>query len=64
MPLNCRAMNFSEYMQDREKHITELAKLCWLMRGCPEGSPEVDWFAAEREFDQMFLSQIYLGLPS
>lgn len=61
---NHRAMDFSEYMQDREEHITELANLRWLMRGCPEGSPEVDWLAAERDFDQAFIAQLELGLPA
>ena len=64
MRLNCKAMDFSEYMQDREEHIAELANFRWLMRGCPEGSPEVDWFAAEREFDQAFVAQLELGIPA
>jgi hypothetical protein len=36
----------------------------WLMRGCPEGSPDVDWLRAESAVDQEFLSQIELGMPS
>ena len=63
-PGNCRAMDFSEYMRNREEHITELAYLCWLIRGCPEGSPDVDWFAAEQKFDQAFVAQLELGIPS
>ena len=27
--------------------ISKLAYSLWCQRGCPEGSPEVDWFAAE-----------------
>jgi hypothetical protein len=29
--------------------IAALAHQKWLARGCPEGSPEEDWFAAARE---------------
>ena len=29
--------------------IAALAYRLWLERGCPEGSPEEDWFLAERE---------------
>jgi hypothetical protein len=29
--------------------ISERAYRCWHERGCPEGSPEVDWDRAERE---------------
>jgi hypothetical protein len=29
--------------------ISELAYLRWLERGCPQGSPDEDWFAAEEE---------------
>jgi hypothetical protein len=29
--------------------ITALAYECWQRRGCPIGSPEVDWFQAEQE---------------
>lgn len=28
--------------------VEELAYLLWRSRGCPEGTPEVDWFRAER----------------
>ena len=31
-----------------EEHIAALAKKLWEARGCPEGSPEEDWFTAER----------------
>jgi Protein of unknown function (DUF2934) len=33
---------------DRET-IARLAYCLWQARGCPEGSPEEDWFKAERE---------------
>lgn len=29
--------------------IAELAHQLWVARGCPEGSPEVDWFQAAKE---------------
>jgi hypothetical protein len=32
------------------EHIALLAYALWQERGCPEGSPEVDWFRAEQEF--------------
>lgn len=32
-----------------QEEITALAHQFWLERGCPEGSPEVDWFRAEEE---------------
>ena len=30
-----------------DEQIAALAKKLWEARGCPEGSPEVDWFTAE-----------------
>lgn len=30
------------------EQIAALAKVLWEARGCPEGSPEVDWFEAEQ----------------
>ena len=32
-----------------ESEIAARAYRLWLERGCPEGSPEEDWFLAERE---------------
>jgi len=29
--------------------VRRLAREYWLARGCPEGSPEEDWFRAEQE---------------
>ena len=41
--------------------VTEqLAYELWERRGCPLGSPEVDWFAAEESLTSMFA---YSGLP-
>lgn len=31
------------------EEIAALAHSYWLERGCPEGSPEIDWFRAEEE---------------
>lgn len=31
-----------------EEQIAALAKKLWEARGCPEGSPEIDWFTAEK----------------
>lgn len=33
----------------RRQRIELLAYLNWLARGCPHGSPEEDWFQAERQ---------------
>lgn len=59
-----RAMPYSEYMRQRHERVTALAHQRWLLRGCPEGTPEVDWFSAELEFDQQFLAGIELGKPA
>jgi len=32
-----------------QQRIAELAYKFWQARGCPDGSPEVDWFPAEQE---------------
>jgi len=39
-------MNAYEY-----ENIAELAYRLWEERGRPEGSPEVDWYQAERELE-------------
>jgi len=61
---NCHAVSFSEYLRNRCEHITAMAHRYWRLRGCPEGSPEVDWFRAEAEFDQQFVAQLELGAPA
>ncbi len=61
---NWRAMQYSEYVQVREESIAELAHIRWLLRGCQEGSPDVDWLAAELEFDQKFVAQLELEIPA
>ena len=37
---------------ERAAAIAELAYRFWEERGCPEGSPEEDWYAAELIIDQ------------
>jgi hypothetical protein len=32
-----------------EQDVATLAYRRWLERGCPQGSPQEDWFEAERE---------------
>jgi Protein of unknown function (DUF2934) len=34
--------------EDRHEFVAKLAYQLWEIRGHPFGSPEVDWFAAER----------------
>lgn len=34
--------------EDRHELVSKLAYKLWERRGCPFGSSEVDWFAAER----------------
>ncbi|MFN0106758.1 MAG: DUF2934 domain-containing protein [Bryobacteraceae bacterium] len=38
------------------REIEERAYQSWLKRGCPMGSPEEDWFRAERELIARFAS--------
>jgi len=35
--------------QEHKEKIAQLAYDLWQARGCPHGSPEEDWFAAEQE---------------
>jgi hypothetical protein len=35
------------YGEDRHEVVQKLAYQHWEKRGCPLGSPEIDWFAAE-----------------
>jgi hypothetical protein len=54
MEQNAANTGWDQEMQDREaqsnrshEQIAALAYALWQERGCPEGSPEVDWFKAE-----------------
>jgi Protein of unknown function (DUF2934) len=41
----------SDSLQRTSIELTQkLAYENWVRRGCPFGSPEVDWFAAEKQF--------------
>lgn len=35
---------------NRHTQLSETAFALWQQRGCPAGSPEIDWAAAEREW--------------
>jgi len=37
--------------------IAALAYQLWHARGCPDGSPEIDWFQAERELHNQSAKQ-------
>lgn len=34
--------------ESRHEFVEELAYKLWMRRGCPLGSPDIDWFAAEQ----------------
>jgi len=34
---------------DNQEEIAALAHVLWQARGCPDGSPEEDWFQAKRK---------------
>jgi Protein of unknown function (DUF2934) len=58
------AMRYDQYLRARREYITSLAHRYWLERGCPEGSPEVDWYLAELRADQDLIAQMVLGPPA
>jgi hypothetical protein len=37
-------------MDPRHEQLCKIAYRLWEERGCPEGSPEIDWRHAEEEF--------------
>ena len=39
----------STELRPTHEDIVSLAYALWQQRGCPEGSPEEDWFRAEQE---------------
>ena len=50
------------YGEDRHELVQKLAYQLWEQRGSPLGSPEIDWFAAERAMRAYLLaSGIELG---
>jgi hypothetical protein len=44
-----QATETSSLARPDEREIADLAYQRWVERGCPQGSPEEDWFEAERE---------------
>ena len=50
-PQNATQNVISEPSNQRE--ISALAYELWIQRGCPLGSPEVDWFRAEEELKRL-----------
>ena len=50
------------YAEDRHELVQKLAYQLWEKRGSPLGSPEIDWFAAEKVMRAYLLaSRIELG---
>ena len=50
------------YGESRHEPVQKLAYQHWEKRGCPLGSPEIDWFAAEKAVPEYLLaSEIELG---
>ena len=35
----------------RQTEVAQLAYSLWQQRGCPEGSPEIDWLQAEQQLN-------------
>jgi Protein of unknown function (DUF2934) len=58
-----KALASDDYERARLEYVTSLAHHYWRLRGCPEGSPQLDWFMAERKVDQELLSQMQLNIP-
>jgi hypothetical protein len=40
--------HWSLFHESRHEFVEELAYQLWMRRGCPLGSPDIDWFAAEQ----------------
>lgn len=47
--------------EDRHEFVAKLAYKLWEERGRPWGSPEVDWFAAERAMYSALLASGLVG---
>ncbi len=56
--------DFDAYLRESQKTVAMLAHYYWLLRGCPEGSPDVDWHRAQEKIDQVLLEQLQLGAPA
>ena len=67
MPANLRSPDKQQSLElttdflgeDRHEFVAKLAYKLWEERGRPFGSPEVDWFAAER---RMYSALVASGL--
>jgi hypothetical protein len=42
----------AEEPRSREEQVAILAYHLWQERGCPDGSPELDWFQAEEQLQE------------
>ena len=60
---DCQVVNYSEFLRLREECVSARAQQRCLQGG-PEGSFVAEWFRAEAEFDQQFLSEIDLGIAA
>jgi len=43
-------------MSSSEQDVAVLAYHLWQARGCPEGSPEVDWYMAKEQLEESISS--------
>jgi hypothetical protein len=51
--------------EDRHEFVAKLAYKLWEQRGRPFGSPEVDWFAAERAvYTSLVASELVTPSPN
>jgi hypothetical protein len=48
--VTARASQSQRPEESMHEDICKLAYALWQQRGCPSGSPEFDWFAAEEKF--------------
>jgi len=47
--ISSRSARIGRSVPGNQDEIAALAHELWQARGCPEGSPEEDWFQAERQ---------------
>jgi hypothetical protein len=59
-PVTDHSSNSSE-TDNFTSDIAALAYELWQQRGCPEGSPEEDWYQAERKIQSQTESQTILA---
>jgi len=56
--MHSRTMQYLTLMEERQEQITVLVRLCSLVRGSPQGSPEVGSLAAESDIDRQLAAQL------